>query len=281
MYTIFAPAKINLALDVITKRPDGYHEVDMIMQSIALVDQLTVGLHHQIELTCSNHNLPTDQRNIVWRAAKLLQEATGTNRGVKIHITKNIPIAAGLAGGSSDAAAVMIALNKIWELGLTKAQLMELGLKLGADVPFCILQGTARAQGIGERLTSLESKLKSLSLLLVTPNIEVPTAYIYGKLQLANILHRPKLEEVILAILNGNVGGLNADWGNVLEEVVLAEVPLLEKVKAFFLSFGLNENLMSGSGPSVFAVNPPKEVVEPFLAALPRDWFGCLTYFQN
>ena len=222
MYTLFAPAKINLALDILYKRPDSYHEIDSVMQTIALADQLTFETHHQVELTCSDSRLPLDRRNLAWRAVELLQQKTGTSLGVKIHITKNIPIAAGLAGGSADAAGVLIALNELWNLGLSTDELMLLGVKLGADVPFCIRQGTARAGGIGEKLTEIQSKIK-VNLLLVTPNIEVSTAVAYSLFQTAQNLKRPQVDGVVAALESGDFQQLILSWGNVFEELIAAD----------------------------------------------------------
>ncbi len=280
MLILSAPAKINLALDVISKRPDGYHEVDMVMQTIALADQLIIKNHHRIELTCSHQRLPVDSTNLVWKAALLLKEETGFVGGAKIHLNKNIPMAAGLGGGSSDAAATLIGLNQLWGLGLTRDHLMDLGLKLGADVPFCLLQGTARARGIGEKLIPIKSRLTG-ELLLVTPDIQVPTPLIYRKLQLSSIISHPNVGKVVAALEENNLQKLYSYWGNVLEEVSLQEFPGLSSVKEFFGKYGLSPNLMSGSGPTVFALHPPRDLVNPFLRDLPKGWFGCLTRFGS
>ncbi|MCL6588751.1 MAG: 4-(cytidine 5'-diphospho)-2-C-methyl-D-erythritol kinase [Firmicutes bacterium] len=298
MFTIQAPAKVNLALDVLYKRPDGYHEVDMVMQAISLADELSFedappreGIPQNqgrvpnegqpwLELTCSDPRLPTGRDNLAWRAAELLQQETGINRSVRIHITKKIPVAAGLAGGSADAAAVLTGLNQFWGLGLTLGQLMELGVKLGADVPFCIFQGAARATGIGAGLTRIHS-LCNHELLLVTPNFHVPTAYIYQKLDLKQHTRRPRVDRVVSALQKGDLAEVAANWGNVLEEVALREFPRIADVKTYFSKYGLPHNLMSGSGPSVFALNPPREIIPAFLANLPPHWFGCLVKMVN
>ena len=276
MLSILATAKINLGLNVITKRPDGYHDVDMIMQSISLADQLSFVNHHEFKLTCSNRRLPVDSTNLVWKAVSLLKAETGYSGGVKIHIIKRIPIAAGLAGGSSDAAAALVGLNRLWGLGLTKEQLMEIGVKIGADVPFCIFQGTARSQGIGEKLTRINSKLQT-DVLIVTPDVHVTTASIYQKLQLDQLHNRPRIEPMIQALEDGNLAELQANWGNVMEPVALKEFPAILEVKEYFQKFGLVDNVMSGSGPTIFALNPPPDIVTPFLNSLPMGWFGCLT----
>lgn len=276
---IIAPAKINLALDVIAERADGYHQVDMVMQSIELSDLVTLQSAAKIKLSCNLSYLPVDERNLAWRAARLLQETTGVANGVKIEIDKKIPVAAGLAGGSADAAAVLIGLNNLWKLGLSQAELMKIGVKLGADVPFCIMKGTARAEGIGEQLTLINSSLKS-RVLLVTPNIPVSTAQVYQKLKIEKIKKHPQIASVITALVAGDRQALFEVWGNVLEEVVLRENSVVAQAKAYFNNYGLN-CLMSGSGPSVFALDPPREIIESFLAGLPPGWFGCLTGFLN
>lgn len=278
MFTLFAPAKINLALDILYKRSDGYHEIDSVMQTIGLADQLTFELNHRLELTCSDNRLPIDGRNLAWKAVELLQQETGTTQGVKIHITKKIPIAAGLAGGSTDAAGVLIALNELWSLGLSKDELMKIGLKLGADVPFCIRRGTARAGGIGERLTGIQSKVKA-NLLLVTPSIEVSTAAAYNRFKAAQIIQRPQVGQVVMALESGDVQQLTKHWGNVFEGLIATDFPEVRQIKEIFQQFGLTASLMSGSGPSVFALNPPPAVIEPLLAAIPPEWFRCFTQF--
>lgn len=277
---ILAPAKINLALDVIARRADGYHQVDMVMQSIELSDLITLEDAAEIELSCNRPELPVDERNLAWRAVRLLQEVAGVFSGVKIKIDKKIPIAAGLAGGSTDAAAVLIGLNKLWKLGLSQLELRKIGVKLGADVPFCIMGGTARAQGIGEELTRVNSKLQS-DVLLITPNSPVSTALIYQKLKVENIKKHPQISVIINALEAGDREALFGTWGNVLETVVLNESSLVAEVKSYFNSFGIGNCLMSGSGPSVFALDPPREIIKPFLTGLPSGWFGCITRFSN
>jgi 4-diphosphocytidyl-2-C-methyl-D-erythritol kinase len=278
MIILEAPAKINLALDILYKRSDGYHEIDSVMQTIRLADQLTFECSSQFELTCSDSRLPTDQRNLAWRAAELLQQVTGVSQGVKIHILKNIPIAAGLAGGSADAAAVLTGLNQLWGLNLSTEELMNLGVRLGADVPFCIHKGAARAGGIGEKLTVIRSQLHA-DLLLVTPNVGVSTALAYNRFQAAQILQRPQVSRVVKALESGDMEQLTQAWGNVFEELVTVDFPVISRLKNIFCQFGLKANLMSGSGPSVFTLNPPAALIEPLCKALPPQWFHCLTSF--
>jgi 4-diphosphocytidyl-2-C-methyl-D-erythritol kinase len=279
MLTRFAPAKINLALDILYKRPDGYHEIDSVMQTIALADKLTFEPQPLLELACDDGRLPTDQRNLVWQAAELLKQTSGVTNGVKIQIYKNIPLAAGLAGGSTDAAETLLALNDLWKVGLSKDELIALGVKLGADVPFCIQRGTARAGGIGEKLSGIESKL-NCSLLLVTQNIEISTAKAYSRYVTVKDLKHPQVSRVETALEKGDFQMLIESWGNVFEELGDSnELSTIRQVKDLFYQYGLNANLMSGSGPSVFALDPPSEIVEPFLAAVPPEWSCCLTQF--
>lgn len=278
----FAPAKINLSLDVTAKRPDGYHEVDMVMQSIDLADEIYLSANDRgdIVIDVSEPRVPSDRRNLAWRAAELLQQTAGVSHGVTIRIEKKIPMAAGLAGGSSDAAAVLTGLNEMWKLGLSKAELMDLGLKLGADVPFCIDGQTSRAQGIGERLRAVRSRL-SCPVLIVTPDIEVSTAWVYQHLDLKQIQRHPQMEKVLEAIETGNLDELSCNWGNVLENVVLSAFPIVAELKHKLTECGMKHILMSGSGPTVFVLDPAVEAVERFIATAPSTWFSCLTRLRN
>ncbi|HEY8464741.1 MAG TPA: 4-(cytidine 5'-diphospho)-2-C-methyl-D-erythritol kinase [Bacillota bacterium] len=280
MIKILAPAKINLALDVLRRRPNGYHEVDMVMQPLTLADEIVLEPSPELELFCNQPQLPTDCRNLAWQAADLLRREMAIADGVRITIHKKIPVAAGLAGGSSDAAAVLNGLNQLWQLGLTTVELMELGLKLGADVPFCVLQQTARAQGIGEQLTPFASSLKC-RVLIITPNVAVSTAAVYRQLVVETIQRHPQVTEVIAALQEGNLERLADSWGNVLEEVVLPRYPEVVKIKATLRRFGAVHCLMSGSGPSVFALDPPEACIGLILQELPELWFKSLCDFKN
>lgn len=276
---INAPAKINLALDVLADRPDGYHEVDMVMQNIALADEIFFEPGEEIELTCSNPDIPTDKHNLAWRAADLIRRETGCLKGIKIHIEKRIPVAAGLAGGSTDAAAVLIGLNQLWKLGLSQKELMNFGVKLGADVPFCILRQTSRAEGIGEKLSTIDSKLHC-NVLLITPDVPVSTALVYQSIITPEIKKHPNINEVITALETGDIDRLTKHWGNVLEEVVLKKFPMVAELKeSLICKFGLNRVLMSGSGPSVFALEPDLKIVDQIRTSLPSTWFCSMTHF--
>jgi 4-diphosphocytidyl-2-C-methyl-D-erythritol kinase len=280
MLTITAPAKINLVLDVLNKRPDGYHEVDMVLQSIVLADQVSVAEAPEMMLVCSDPRIPDDWRNLAWKAAALLQKIYNIKQNVFIRIAKKIPLAAGLAGGSADAAAVLLGLNQLWKLGLSVIELTALGVKLGADVPFCLRQGTMRAQGIGEQLTPVSS-IMNCRVLLVTPDVAVSTALVYNTLIAAKITDHPDVNMVCQALEQGDLNGVTSAWGNVLEEVVLPRFPQVRETFDLFRRYGLEAPRMSGSGPSVFALDPPEETAKALIIDLPPGWFGCVTDFSK
>jgi 4-diphosphocytidyl-2-C-methyl-D-erythritol kinase len=280
MIKILAPAKINLALDVLCRRPDGYHEVDMVMQSLTLADEICLEPGEDIELTCNHSAVPLDSRNLAWRAVRLIQAESAISAGIKIIIKKQIPVAAGLAGGSTDAAAVLLGLNRLWKLHLPQSKLMELGVKLGADVPFCIMGQSARAQGIGEKLTPFTSGLQC-RVLLITPNIGVSTPFIYHQLRTDRIEKHPRITEVIAALQTGDLKQLAREWGNVLEEVVLRHFPEVAFIKNLLKTEGVGPCLMSGSGPTVFALNPSEARLPALYRQLPPEWFTCVCEFSN
>ncbi len=255
--TIKAPAKINLTLDVIGEKPDGYHELRMIMQTIDLCDELTIAHtgSPKIELTMDKE-LPEPinlEENLVYKAARLLQKQYQLPFGFQIHLTKNIPAAAGLAGGSTDCAATLLGINHLCGLSLTKDELCELGVTLGADVPFCIKQGTMLSEGIGERLTPL-SDLPPLWVLLIKPAFSISTAYVYQNLHWKRLSYHPNTAAAIDAINRQDVVGLAKNLSNVLETVTFPEHSELPEVKDFFLQNGAIGSLMSGSGPTVYGL---------------------------
>jgi len=246
-------AKINLGLDVLYKRPDGYHEINTIMQQISLCDTLTIReMQEDIVLESNNHDLPLDSTNLVHRAWKILQEKTGINRGIQININKRIPIAAGLAGGSSNAAAVLKGLNELWNLNLSEKELMEIGLKLGADVPYCIIGGTAFAEGIGEKLTKLKS-FGDKFVLIANPGIGVSTVDVYRKLKLQG---KPQLDikKIISSMENDDLKSVGDNIINVMEEVVIKDHPIISEIKIEMKNAGALGALMSGSGSTVFGL---------------------------
>ncbi|MDU5081364.1 4-(cytidine 5'-diphospho)-2-C-methyl-D-erythritol kinase [uncultured Tissierella sp.] len=245
--------KINLGLDVLYKREDGYHEINTIMQQISLSDTLIMReIKEDIELDCNNKELPLDSTNLVYRAWKKMQEKTGINKGIQINIHKKIPIAAGLAGGSANAAAVLKGLNQLWGLNLSEEELREIGIEIGADVPYCIMGGTALAEGIGERLTKIKS-FKDKDILLVNPGIGVSTTEVYGNLRLNKEL-RMDVQKIISSIERDDIKSVADNITNVMEEVVMEKNPIISEIKKDMVSYGALGALMSGSGPTVFGL---------------------------
>jgi 4-diphosphocytidyl-2-C-methyl-D-erythritol kinase len=251
---IFAYAKINLTLSVLNKRPDGYHEVEMVMQSIALYDTLQIRSQEEgISLAVAGADLPLDERNLVWRAASLLQAKAGIKSGVHIHLAKRIPVAAGLGGGSADAAAALRALNMFWRLGLSQAEMMDLGVALGSDVPFCIMGGTALARGRGELLTPLLPGPK-LGLVLVKPSFSVSTAQTYAAYTGSPEQWRPDSKTMADALSRGDVSAIARNLTNDLESVTAVKNPEVRQIKDRLLAAGALGVLMCGSGPAVFGL---------------------------
>lgn len=249
-----AYAKINLSLDVLYKRNDGYHELEMIMQQINLKDIITLRkIPKGIKITCNNPKVPLDSSNLVYKAYVAICNRCNIHKGVWIDIDKNIPIAGGLAGGSADAAAVLKGLNQLWELKLEDKELMSIGEKIGSDVPFCIIGGTALAKGRGEKLKELKN-FKDKWLLIANPDLEVSTAYVYGNLNLSNINTRPNTKEIIKCINNDDIAGVSKRMVNVLESVTIKEYPVINEIKESMLKFGALGSMMSGSGPTVFGI---------------------------
>ncbi|EJV62865.1 4-(cytidine 5'-diphospho)-2-C-methyl-D-erythritol kinase [Bacillus mycoides] len=249
-----APAKINLSLDVLGKRQDGYHEVKMIMTTIDLADRLELMelAEDRIEILSHNRYVPDDQRNLAYQAAKLLKEKFNVKKGVSITIEKTIPVAAGLAGGSSDAAATLRGLNKLWDLGLTIKELAELGAEIGSDVSFCVYGGTAIATGRGEKIEHIKTP-PSCWVILAKPHIGVSTADVYGNLKLNRVTH-PNVDKMVEVINDGDYKGICDTVGNVLEDVTFVMHPEVARIKAQMKRFGADAVLMSGSGPTVFGL---------------------------
>ncbi|MEW6662687.1 MAG: 4-(cytidine 5'-diphospho)-2-C-methyl-D-erythritol kinase [Bacillota bacterium] len=252
--TVNAYAKINLVLDVLAKRPDGYHEINSIMQSVSLADRVTVSQERKgIVVSCDHPEVPSGPGNLAYRAARLLLGEAGIDSGVHIFLEKSIPVAAGLAGGSSDAAAVLLGINYLFNLGFTPAQLMAFGARLGADVPFCLLGGTAWARGIGEQLTLLPSPTV-LWLVLVKPPFGVSTAQVYQWYDEARRLRRPDVQGVLTSLTCGDDKGLINSMGNVLEGVTSVKYPEVRQIIEDLHGLGSLRAVMCGSGPTVFGV---------------------------
>lgn len=247
-----ALAKINLGLDVLGKREDGYHEVRMIMQSIHLYDRVEIKKTKSpnIHVETNLFYLPVDENNLVYKAAKLMKNEFRIKEGVRITLQKFIPVAAGLAGGSSDAAAVMVGMNRIFNLGIKQSRLMELGLQIGADVPFCIMRGTALAEGIGEKLTALPSMPKC-PVLIAKPAVSVSTKHVYEQLRLTENTVHPDIDAVIENIRQKKLRGVAENMGNILETVTVKEYPVIKEIKKVMKENGALNAIMSGSGPTV------------------------------
>ena len=252
-----ALAKINLGLDVLRRREDGYHEVRMIMQTIGLCDELEIRKTKQpgIQVETNLYYLPTNENNLVYKAAQLLKDEFGLRDGIGIRLRKRIPVAAGMAGGSSDAAAVLWGMNQMYKLGLSRQELMDRGVKLGADVPYCVLRGTALAEGIGEKLSVLPPMPKCY-ILIAKPGISVSTKFVYENLH-ANDLRpeqHPDVDAMIRAMEKKDLGLLASRMGNVLETVTVPAYPVINEIKRFMVEYGALGAMMSGSGPTVFGI---------------------------
>lgn len=250
-----ALAKINLGLDVLGKREDGYHEVRMIMQTIHLYDRVeikkTKSPHIHVETNL--FYLPVDENNLVYKAAKLMKTEFKIKEGVRITLQKFIPVAAGMAGGSSDAAAVMVGMNRIFNLGVRQSRLMELGLKIGADVPFCIMRGTALAEGIGEKLTALPPMPKC-PILIAKPAVSVSTKHVYEQLHLTEATEHPNIDLIAENLKKKNLKGVAENMGNILETVTVKEFPVIREIKKLMKENGALGAMMTGSGPTVFGI---------------------------
>ncbi len=258
-----AYAKINLGLDVVRKREDGYHEVRMIMQSIKLFDKLTMHLIDEDEIRIKTNLgfLPVNEENLVYKAVKLLKDTYDINKGVEIDLFKCIPVAAGMAGGSTDCAAALVGAAKLFDLHLSKEELMKLGVKLGADVPYCILRGTALSEGIGEVLTSLPS-IPDCYILVAKPSISVSTKFVYENLKVNELKHHPDIDGMVKAIEKGDLHGITDRMENVLETVTIPAYPIIEDIKNCMKENGAVNALMSGSGPTVFGIFKDEESAE-------------------
>ena len=264
-----AYAKINIGLDVLRRRSDGYHEVRMIMQTVDLCDDLLFEKTQQpgIVLKTNNDELPVNGDNLICKAAALLFRERGIKEGVKITLTKRIPIAAGMAGGSSDAAATMRGLNELFGMGYSTRELQALGVTLGADIPYCLVGGTMLSEGIGEILTPLPAP-PVCHLVVAKPDINVSTGFVYGNLHADTLTEHPDIEGMIEALKTGSLQGITDRLGNVLETVTVKEYPVIEELKELLWSKGAENALMSGSGPTVFGIFVNREVAEKAASAI-------------
>lgn len=262
-----AYAKINLGLDVLRRRPDGYHEVKMIMQTVGIYDVLTfrkkesTGTFPDISISLDREELPCDKNNLIYKAAELIMGAYDIKEGVDITLNKNIPVAAGMAGGSTDAAAVFHGLKELFGLTMSLEDMKRMGVKIGADVPYCIMGGTALSEGIGEILTPLPAPPEAF-LLIAKPDINVSTKFVYENLHADTLSFHPDIDGMVQALQEGNLKGITDRMGNVLETVTVREYPVIEQIKEEMKKGGAQNALMSGSGPTVFGIYREKEAAQ-------------------
>ena len=262
-------AKINLGLDILRKREDGYHEVRMIMQTIQMYDVLEMKKVKKpgISLSVNYPYIPSDERNLVYKAAKLLMDEFQVKEGVDIRLEKFIPVAAGMAGGSSDAAAAMVGINHLFKLGLSEKDLMDRAVNIGADVPYCIMRGTALAEGIGEKLTRI-AQVPDCYVLIGKPGLGVSTKTAYESLQLDKIQSHPDIDGMIRDIENGNLLAMTDKMGNVFESGIIGKYPVIGEIKDLMEANGALKAMMSGSGPTVFGIFDDREKMEAAAAVL-------------
>ena len=255
-----AYAKINLGLDVLRRREDGYHEVKMIMQTVDIYDVLTFvkAPADVFRLSVDSAQIPDDDNNLVLKAARLLFATAGIDAGVEVTLQKNIPVAAGMAGGSTDAAATLIGLNALYDLRFTTEQLQEIGVKLGADIPYCIMGGTALSQGIGEILRPLPAPPRA-HLVIAKPDLMISTKYVYENLHANSLMVHPNIDGMIEALSNRDLIKMCSLMGNVLETVTEKENPIITQIKDLMKEQGATGALMSGSGPTVFGIFTEEE----------------------
>ena len=261
--------KINLGLDVLRRREDGYHEVRMIMQTVGLYDVLTMKKRKddKIEMTCNLSFLPTDERNLVYKAVKLIKDKYHIKDGVEINLSKRIPVAAGMAGGSSNCAAALKGMNQLFDLGLSIDELCEIGVTLGADVPYCIWGGTALSEGIGEKLSRVDA-MPDCYILIAKPGISVSTAFVYENLDLPALSKHPDIDGMLECLKEKDLTGICNRLENVLETVTIKEYPIIEKVKKHLMDQGAKGALMSGSGPTIFAIFEDKKTADDAMESL-------------
>lgn len=263
-------AKINIGLDVVGKLDNGYHLVKMIMQTLTLHDVLTFtkSNENKIMIDTNCKEIPCDENNLIYKAAQML--IGDLDSGVEIYLEKNIPVAAGLAGGSGNAAATFIAINELFELGYTKEELMKMAVKIGADVPYCIMGGTALSEGIGEVLTPLKTKINPY-VLIAKPNINVSTKFVYENLDLKKVYAHPDIDKLRTALENNDYYNMTDSMGNILENVTIARYPVIDDIKEMMIEEGAYVSLMSGSGPTVFGFFRSQEELDKAYNIISKD----------
>lgn len=280
-YQIKAYAKINLGLDVVRRLENGYHEVKMVMQTVGIYDELTLTRTEEgITVTTDKEELPTDDGNLIYKAAKIMMETYHIEGGIHIHLKKNIPIAAGMAGGSTDAAATFKGINRLYDLDCTLEELMKLGVKVGADVPYCVLGGTALAEGIGEKLTSLNTA-PDCYVLVAKPPINVSTKYVYEHLDAEGIEEHPDIDGMVEAIWEESLQGILDRMGNVLESVTEKKYPIIAELKNKMKELGALNSLMSGSGPTVFGIFIDERIAREAFETLKKENPECQVFLTG
>ena len=277
-----ALAKINLGLDVVRRREDGYHEVRMVMQTIHLYDQLLIQKSETpgIQIHSNLSFLPVNEINLVYKAGKLLMDEFDIHTGVSVELNKRIPVAAGMAGGSTDAAAMLYGMNQLFGLKLKRKDLMERGVQIGADVPYCIMRGTALAEGIGEKLSSLPPMVKC-PVLIAKPAVSVSTKFVYQNLKLNEQTPHPDIDALITDIRNSDLDNICADMGNVLETVTIPNYPVIAQIKEQMLKSGAKASMMSGSGPTVFGLFGDEETARRARAEMKASGLAKQVYLTS
>lgn len=280
--TLKALAKINLGLDVVRRREDGYHEVRMIMQTIHLYDLLEIQKIREpgIQIVSNLSFLPVNENNLVYKAARLLQEDFALTDGISVKLTKRIPVAAGMAGGSTDAAAMLYAMNQLYDLGLSRRELMKRGVQIGADVPYCLMRGTALAEGIGEKLTQLPPMIKC-PVLIAKPSISVSTKFVYQNLKLDEQTNHPDIDALMKDIREKDFDGVCTHMGNVLESVTIPNYPVIAEIKQQMMRSGAKASMMSGSGPTVFGLFEDGETAKRALREMKRSGLAKQVYLTT
>ena len=280
--SVKALAKINLGLDVLRRREDGYHEVSMVMQTIHLYDRLDISKNQSGNITMETNLsfLPTNENNLVYKAAKLLCDEFSIKDGIHVNLQKRIPVVAGMAGGSTDAAAVLYGVNKIFDLGLSTQDLMDRGVKIGADVPYCIMRGTALAEGIGEKLSPLSPMVKC-PVLIAKPAINVSTKFVYENLKLDENMIHPDMQRLIADIKEKDLKKIASDMGNVLETVTIPAYPIIADIKEHMMAHGAVGAMMSGSGPTVFGLFEDENTAQAAYEAMKASGLAKQVYLTS
>lgn len=277
-----ALGKINLGLDVLGRRDNGYHDVRMVMQTVYLYDKVIMKRTKSpgIRLETNLYYLPSNENNLAWQAAGMLMEEFQIKEGIYITLEKHIPVAAGMAGGSSNAAAVLYGMNRMFSLGLTEEDLMKRGECLGADVPYCIMRGTVLAEGIGEKLTPLPA-MPRCYVLLAKPPVSVSTKLVYEKLDAHEIEHHPDIDGILKGLERGELKAVTGCMGNVLERVTVEEYPVIEEIKSLMKAEGALNAMMSGSGPTVFGIYEDKKRARKAAARIKEAELAKQVYVTN